>query len=421
MLLAAVGLVLADRVRQRRQHAARARRRRDSASWRCAPRSAPAARGSCASCSSEGLVLAVAGGALGVLMAGGRAARLPASAPTCCPCRSTSTCHVDGTVLAFALARVARHGGAVRPRARLVGSKPELVPALKARPEGDRRPARHAARRAGRRPARAVAGAARRGRAARARPAAARATDLGFDPRPVSSLSFNLQMNGYDEARARRSASARSQSSGAAGRERRVVASRLPLAPDINMEGIRVRATTSRRTSDTRSTPCEWAPTTSRPSACRSSRAARSRRTRSARGEGRGRQRDVGAAVLAGRLGASASASTPPASTRRRSRSSASPATTRCDRSASRRGPTCTCPRPSRQIACRPHGDAGQRRRCRCCARRCWSSSRTSCSPRTPPPSRSRRRRWRRRESARWCSARSARSRCCSPRSASTA
>ena len=38
------------------------------------------------------------------------------------------------------------------------------------------------------------------------------ATDLGFDPRPVSSLSFNLQMNGYDLDRARwPSASVRSR------------------------------------------------------------------------------------------------------------------------------------------------------------------------------------------------------------------
>jgi putative ABC transport system permease protein len=66
-------------------------------------------------------------------------------------------------------------------------------------------------------------------------------TELGYDARAVSSLSFNLRMNGYDEARA------------AALRERAVetlralpgveavsTASRLPLSPDINMDGFRV-------------------------------------------------------------------------------------------------------------------------------------------------------------------------------------
>jgi predicted permease len=70
---------------------------------------------------------------------------------------------------------------------------------------------------------------------------AARGTELGFDPTPIASLSFNLQMNGYDEARA------------LAFRKRVIeelralpgvsavsLASRLPLAPDINMEGVRV-------------------------------------------------------------------------------------------------------------------------------------------------------------------------------------
>ena len=44
----------------------------------------------------------------------------------------------------------------------------------------------------------------------------ARGTDLGFDPTPVASLEFNLQMNGYDEARAARVPQARDR--GAAGR-----------------------------------------------------------------------------------------------------------------------------------------------------------------------------------------------------------
>ena len=69
----------------------------------------------------------------------------------------------------------------------------------------------------------------------------AQRTDLGFDPRPIASLSFNLQMNGYDEARAE----AFRDRALEALRERPGVvavstASRLPLAPDINMEGVMV-------------------------------------------------------------------------------------------------------------------------------------------------------------------------------------
>jgi putative ABC transport system permease protein len=70
---------------------------------------------------------------------------------------------------------------------------------------------------------------------------AAGAAEIGYDPAPLASLSFNLRMNGYDDARA------------AAFRERVLTriaalpgveavthASRLPLAPDIMMEAIKV-------------------------------------------------------------------------------------------------------------------------------------------------------------------------------------
>lgn len=70
---------------------------------------------------------------------------------------------------------------------------------------------------------------------------AAGAAEIGYDPAPLASLSFNLRMNGYDDARA------------AAFRERVLAriaavpgveavsnASRLPLAPDIMMEAIKL-------------------------------------------------------------------------------------------------------------------------------------------------------------------------------------
>jgi predicted permease len=70
---------------------------------------------------------------------------------------------------------------------------------------------------------------------------AARATDIGYDPGPISSLSFNLQMNGYDHDQAgifrdRALAAVRALPGVLAVSH----ASRLPLAPDINMEGVKV-------------------------------------------------------------------------------------------------------------------------------------------------------------------------------------
>jgi predicted permease len=70
---------------------------------------------------------------------------------------------------------------------------------------------------------------------------AARGTELGFDPTPVSTLSFNLQMNGYDldRAVALRGEALRSLR-GLPGVTAAALASRLPLAPDINADTIHV-------------------------------------------------------------------------------------------------------------------------------------------------------------------------------------
>jgi predicted permease len=66
-------------------------------------------------------------------------------------------------------------------------------------------------------------------------------TDLGFDPGPVSSLSFDLQMNGYDLDRAMtfRERAIRTLG-GLPGVTAVSTASRLPLAPDINMDSVKV-------------------------------------------------------------------------------------------------------------------------------------------------------------------------------------
>ena len=70
---------------------------------------------------------------------------------------------------------------------------------------------------------------------------AAGAAEIGYDPAPLASLSFNLHMNGYDEARATAFRErALTQIAALPGVEAVSHASRLPLAPDILVEAIKV-------------------------------------------------------------------------------------------------------------------------------------------------------------------------------------
>jgi predicted permease len=191
---------------------------------------------------SEGFVLATAGGALGVLMAWWAGRGLQAlTAMDAFPITISFDFGIDGTVLLFAVAASAATALLFGLAPAWTSSRPALVPALKASAEGDER-VRFSSRdllvvgqlalslvllSAGALLARGLW--------------AAQGTDIGFDPRSLSSLSFNLGMNGYDDARA------------AALRDRALetlralpgvtavsTASRLPLAPDINMQGLRV-------------------------------------------------------------------------------------------------------------------------------------------------------------------------------------
>jgi predicted permease len=190
----------------------------------------------------ESVVLAVVGGGVGVVIAYW-AGRLLSSIPTdALPLPMHFDFAVDGTVLAYALlvslATAVLFGLAPAWSA----SRPELVPALKATVSGDgprRRLSLRDALVVGQLAISLVllvAGALlTRGLLV------ARAADLGFDPRPISSLQFNLQMNGYDEARAmalRRRA--QEELRALPGVMAVGLATRLPLAPDINMEGLRV-------------------------------------------------------------------------------------------------------------------------------------------------------------------------------------
>jgi macrolide transport system ATP-binding/permease protein len=194
--------------------------------------------------SSESLVLATAGGALGILVALG-ATRLLAGLPAdALPLPIRFDLRVDGTVLAFAalvsLATTALFG--ILPA--WTASRPSLVPSLKASATGEGPLRRRVTLSDGLVVGQLalslvllVAGALlTRGLLA------ARGTDLGFDPTPLSSLQFNLQMNGYDEERAlafRKRVVA--ELAALPGVTAVALASRPPLAPDINMEGIRIQ------------------------------------------------------------------------------------------------------------------------------------------------------------------------------------
>jgi predicted permease len=189
---------------------------------------------------SESVVLAVVGGLVGVLIAQG-AGRLLTSIPTdSLPLPVRFDFAVDGTVLAYALLLSLATAVLFGLAPAWSASRPDLVPALKASAGGDGPRSRLSLRDAlvvGQLAVSLVllvAGALLTRGLLKARSA-----QLGFDPRPISSLSFNLQMNGYDQPRAtafRRRVLEELRA--LPGIEAVGVASRLPLAPDINMEGV---------------------------------------------------------------------------------------------------------------------------------------------------------------------------------------
>ena len=190
---------------------------------------------------SEGVVLAALGGALGILLASWAGQAIGAFATDLLPIRSTFDFSLDGTVLMFAagvsLATAVLFGLAPAWSA----SRPDLVPALKDTLEGTGGPRRRITLRdalvvgqlalslvllvAGALLARGLV--------------VARGTDLGFDPSRIATLSFNPQMNGYDEDRAM---ALRAQVLDAVRRVPGVtaasVATRLPLTSDINMDSV---------------------------------------------------------------------------------------------------------------------------------------------------------------------------------------
>jgi predicted permease len=186
-------------------------------------------------------VLAVLGGAAGLLIAWWAARALEGIGTDVFPIPVRFDFSIDTTVLAVAMAASMATAVLFGLAPAWSSSKPALVPALKQSAEGDGR------RRITLRNVLVVgqlafslvllvAGALlARGLLT------ARSTDLGFDPSPVSSLSFNLQMNGYkiDRATALRDRAIETLGS-LPGVTAVSTASRLPLAPDINLDTILV-------------------------------------------------------------------------------------------------------------------------------------------------------------------------------------
>jgi predicted permease len=201
---------------------------------------------------SEGIVLAAAGGGLGLLIAWWAGRALSGFGTDVFPMPVAFDFSIDRTVLWFAVAASAATAVLFGLAPAWSSSRPELVPALKASAEGDRR------RRIGIKDVLVVGqlalslvllvAGALLGRGL----LAARGTDLGYDPRPVSSLGFNLKMNGYDDARAEAlRVRALQELRALPGVVAVSYASRLPLAPDINMNGIRVPGHHSETDEDT--------------------------------------------------------------------------------------------------------------------------------------------------------------------------
>ena len=190
---------------------------------------------------SEGLVLAAVGGAAGILVAWWCGRALQGFGVDVFPIPISFDFSIDRTVLAFALTASITTAVLFGLAPAWSSSRPALVPTLKQSAEGDGR------RRLSLRNALVVlqlafslvllVAGALLGRGL----LSARHTDLGFDPAPVSSVSFNLQMNGYALERA---TAFRDRAMEAIQALPGVVAvstaSRLPLAPDIMMDMILV-------------------------------------------------------------------------------------------------------------------------------------------------------------------------------------
>jgi hypothetical protein len=175
---------------------------------------------------SESLVLAAIGGAAGVLLAAWAGRILSGLRTDWLPVPLHFDFHLDGTVLAFAAGASLLTTMLFGLAPALMASKLDLVPSLKSDATGEG----SVRRRIRLRDALVVTQLALSlvllvaGALLARGLLAARATDLGYDPAPVSYIDFNLQMNGYDvdrdghaQARPGRPAGAARRDGGGAG------------------------------------------------------------------------------------------------------------------------------------------------------------------------------------------------------------
>jgi predicted permease len=193
---------------------------------------------------SEGLVLAGVGGAIGPLIAFWAARAVSGFGTKVFPIPVDFSVSVDGAVLAFAIAVSLLTAALFGLAPAWSASRLDLVSALKETTAGDADGAR---RRVSLRDALVVGQLALSlvllvsGALLMRGLLSARGTDIGYDPRPVASLSFNLQMNGYDVDRATTFRDRAIEAVRALPGVTAVsYASRLPLASDINMDAVKV-------------------------------------------------------------------------------------------------------------------------------------------------------------------------------------
>jgi predicted permease len=188
---------------------------------------------------AEALVLAGAGGALGLVIAWWAGRALMGLGTDFFPVPVSFDFTIDPTVLAFALLVSLATAVVFGLLPALSASKPELVPALREQVQGDR------GTRFGVRDALVVGQLALSlmllvcGALLARGLVTARNVDLGFDPQVIASLSFNLQMNGYDVERATALRDRALETIRAVPGVTAVsYATRLPLAPDINVTSV---------------------------------------------------------------------------------------------------------------------------------------------------------------------------------------
>ena len=192
----------------------------------------------------EGVVLAATGGVVGMLIANWASRALSVFGTNSFPVPVDFDVSIDGTVLVFAIGVSLLTAVLFGLAPALSASKVDLVSALKTSSGGNGSGSK---RRISFRDVLVtgqmafcvlllVAGSL----LARAL-LAARATDIGYDPAPLSFLSFNLRMIGYDQPRATalkdRALETIAALPGVVAVTR---ATRLPLAPDITMDGVKI-------------------------------------------------------------------------------------------------------------------------------------------------------------------------------------